>query len=863
LAQEAKQMASQAATMQIAVEGGDELGLKLGDEARSLAKEFESVIAAVNEATRKRGMVTAHVDALVSRYDLIKEQLKMSGGGVAMAQVLFSLERGLPSRHALKVDLESHKAELDGAYLSLIHITESLGEQAGLEQLVATHDSGGVGQIVSAREEALEKLRGQYGRLIRELAGLVGEERRYVDEISEVRGFLSEELFWMRSSPPLGLDTLAEVPAGLKWLTSGRHWAEFGEAHVLAFRQRPGGSSALGLIFILILLKRRAIFIMIKETGVATRRIETDRFGLTLNALFWSVILALPVPLLLGWTAWALGQYPEPSSWLQGLAKGMRILTWMAFVLSFVAAICHRKGVGVGHFRWPQKPLMQIRRAVIWFVLIYVPSAVLVSSCLYGDASRYFNSAGRVAFMLGLGWTAVIYSIFLREPARDDSGEGTESASKGGTPKVGTLWGRCYFVLALVCPCFLIVLSWLGFLFTALELQQILIATMAVAVAGILVYWVLLRWFMIRVRRLALAEFLELRRVRREAALLEKEGEPEDASYGEAEAEKLNVAAIGEQTRHLLRLVCSTGSLIAVGLLWSQIFPVFVIMDSVRVVGELTLFGLAKVALIIVITTVATRNVQGFIRLVLARATKMTPGTRTAFTTLCQYGLVAIGFAWVFNLLGLGWARFGWIATALSVGLGFGLQEVVANFVCGLVLLFERPIRVGDFVTVEGMTGKVTKIRMRATTIVNWDHQEFVVPNKNFITGTLLNWTLQDGTTRIVVTVGVAYGSDTDRAQEILLEVARAHPQVLDDPQPVATFEEFADSSLTLRLKAHIPHVDKRIQSLSELHSAIKKRFEEEGVEIAFPQRDLHLRTAGDWVLRAGAAGPVDGEESA
>jgi potassium efflux system protein len=218
-------------------------------------------------------------------------------------------------------------------------------------------------------------------------------------------------------------------------------------------------------------------------------------------------------------------------------------------------------------------------------------------------------------------------------------------------------------------------------------------------------------------------------------------------------------------------------------------------------------------------------------------------GTRVAIVTLCQYALIAVGLFFFFGALNVDWARFGWIAAALSVGLGFGLQEVVANFVCGLILLFERPVRVGDVVTVEGTTGKVSKIRMRATTIINWERQELVVPNKSFITGAILNWTLSNSVNRIIVAVGVAYGSDTEKARQLLLEVAADHPVVLEDPAPLASFEGFADSALTLQLRAYLPDTDNRLSIITQLHAEIDKRFAEAGIEIAFPQRDLHLRS--------------------
>lgn len=135
---------------------------------------------------------------------------------------------------------------------------------------------------------------------------------------------------------------------------------------------------------------------------------------------------------------------------------------------------------------------------------------------------------------------------------------------------------------------------------------------------------------------------------------------------------------------------------------------------------------------------------------------------------------------------------------ALTVGLGFGLQEIFANFVSGLILLFERPIRVGDIVTVDGTTGVVSRIQTRATTVTNWDRQDLIVPNKEFITGRLLNWTRSDHVNRIVINVGIAYGSDTELARRLIEEVLREHSEVLGDPPSIVTFEGFGESTLNL-----------------------------------------------------------------
>ena len=147
---------------------------------------------------------------------------------------------------------------------------------------------------------------------------------------------------------------------------------------------------------------------------------------------------------------------------------------------------------------------------------------------------------------------------------------------------------------------------------------------------------------------------------------------------------------------------------------------------------------------------------------------------------------------------------------------------------------------------------------MRATTITDWDRKDFIVPNKEFITGSLMNWTLSSPVNRLVIPVGVAYGTDTRMARDILLEIAEANPLVLEDPKPIASFEEFADSTLNLNLRCYLPNMDNRLRARTELCEAIDERFKAAGIEIAFPQRDLNLRAIDPTIFSAakGEIGP-------
>ncbi|MDA3806569.1 MAG: mechanosensitive ion channel [Thiomicrorhabdus sp.] len=185
----------------------------------------------------------------------------------------------------------------------------------------------------------------------------------------------------------------------------------------------------------------------------------------------------------------------------------------------------------------------------------------------------------------------------------------------------------------------------------------------------------------------------------------------------------------------------------------------------------------------------------------LLRFLPISAAVRYAISSLTQYIVVIIGFVLIFRALGIEWSNIQWLVAALSVGLGFGLEEIVANFVSGIILLFEQPMRVGDIVTVDGVSGKVSKIRIRATTIINWDRQELIIPNKQIITGQFINWSLADPVTRVRVPVGIAYGSDVTQALSLIQQAAEEHPKVLKDPAPSVIFCKFWRQCATVGIK--------------------------------------------------------------
>ncbi|MGV8080890.1 MAG: mechanosensitive ion channel family protein [Syntrophales bacterium] len=218
-------------------------------------------------------------------------------------------------------------------------------------------------------------------------------------------------------------------------------------------------------------------------------------------------------------------------------------------------------------------------------------------------------------------------------------------------------------------------------------------------------------------------------------------------------------------------------------------------------------------------------------------------GVRIAIGSIVKYALLTIGFVIILQTAGIDLSSITILFGALGVGIGFGLQNITNNFVSGLIILFERPIKVGDRIEVSGIAGDVVDISMRATTIVTNDNISIIVPNSEFISSTVINWSHTDRNVRFNFPVGVSYREDPLKIRELLLKIALDHPGVLKEPQPDVLFTEYGDSALMFNLRVWTSEYVNRPGVLkSQLYYEISRRFREAGVEIPFPQRDIHIK---------------------
>jgi small-conductance mechanosensitive channel len=221
-------------------------------------------------------------------------------------------------------------------------------------------------------------------------------------------------------------------------------------------------------------------------------------------------------------------------------------------------------------------------------------------------------------------------------------------------------------------------------------------------------------------------------------------------------------------------------------------------------------------------------------------------GVRISIGRLMHYAIVIAGFLLALSTLGFEISKITIMLSALSVGIGFGLQSIANNFVSGLILLFERPVRVGDVIQITGDWAEIKNIGIRATTVQTFDRADRIIPNADLISNEVTNWTLTNRQIRLIIPVGVAYGSDVDRVTQTLLACAQTNPEVEKRPAPKVLFLNFGESTLDFELRVYVADFDHRIDVRSALHHQIDRSFREAGIEIAFPQRDLHVRNVND-----------------
>ncbi len=712
-------------------------------------------------------------------------------------------------------------------------------------------------ELVRQRQEQIENVLEADEIYVAKVRALASAEDRLLGEAKAYDRLLVEYLLWLRSAEPTRLGDLFDLPSELR-IMFARARAEGLAGSVLDQLIRSPPFWLALIVAVALFWWRRALVAAIQTTGAGVGKPTTDGLEQTLRALALTLIVNASWPLVLATAGWQLQAAHQGTDLSHAVGHSLTRLALHLYILVTLEAICLSRGLAAVHFRWPQKNLELLRAQVRLLTWVLVP-AVLVA--LIAIDLSPANTGGILALLGFLaGYAALSWFLFrVFHPTR---GVLANLRSPGDYPLLTrTYW--LWYPVAVLYPLLLVGLAFGGYTYTAASESENLLHTLWFLLAIVLGNALALRWLQLTRRRLAYEAALERRQAALDAARMAGAepvgGEAADLQFEEPE---VDLAALSDDTRRLIRILVTVATFTGLYLIWSDSLPALRVFDQVALWHQtitvddeqrrvaVTLANLATALLIAVGTWILAARLPAALEMALLRRLSINAGSRYTVITLTTYVIVAVGVLLVLSTLGARWSQLQWLAAALTVGIGFGLQEIVANFISGLIILFERPIRVGDTITVGDTDGVVTKIRIRATTIRNWDRKELLVPNKEFITGRLLNWSLSDPVTRIVLVIGVAYGSDVDKALALMRKIAEANEHVVDDPAPYVTFDTFGDNALTLTLRAYVDSIDYRVSTITDLNLAINREFARAGISIAFPQRDVHLDTTEPFRVR-------------
>ncbi|NHC09026.1 mechanosensitive channel MscK [Stutzerimonas degradans] len=790
----------------------------------------------LNDLNQQNLRTRQQLDTLTQTDQALEEQISVLEGSLLLSKILYQQKLTLP-KVTLDKNLADEIADLRLYQFELNQAREKAGNaQSYVDQLLASQPAEQVTaelraallELLNTRNELLDRLNRTLNALLNESITLQLNQKQLHDTASALSATLDEQMFWIPSNKPLDLSWLASAPQRLERQLASIPWSSLLAELGAGLKERPLLFLPLLLAIAVLLWRRPAINAKLDALSRDVGHFRNDSQLHTPLALLLNLLLALPGALLLALCGYLLQMDARGQNLGLGAALYEMAQAWLVFYTAYRMLSPGR--VAELHFRWSKPQVTFLRDELRRLGLVVLTLVVAVSIAEQQPA----NLADDV---LGLLVIIACYALMSWRMARIlRKGPASENAPHGRL-----LLGMLFSVL----PLLLIGVVGMGYYYTALKLTERLIDTLY-----LLMLWVALEATLVRALTIA------ARRLAYQRALAKRQSSEEN---GNAETETLeepglDIEQVNQQSLRLTRLATFGLFVVALYWVWSDLISVVSYLDNVALyeftsgsgdtltTSAISLNDLLGALAIVVITLVLARNLPGLLEVAVLSRLNLAPGSAYATGTLLSYTLVGTGIVSTLSTLGVSWDKLQWLVAALSVGLGFGLQEIFANFVSGLIILFEKPVRIGDVVTIGNLSGTVSRIRIRATTITDFDHKEIIVPNKTFVTDQLLNWSLSDTVTRVTIRIGVEFGSDLEQVRELLFQAARENPRVLKDPEPQVFFLNFGESRLEHELRLHVRDLGDRNPVIDEINRRVDREFRERGIVIAFRQLDVHLK---------------------
>ena len=832
-----------------------DLNLNLGRELEELTLEHTDVKKEIES-------LQAQITALDEEFSLARETVAIEVHSEVIGLALRSQRQSLPSlpnyrrkssQRRLKMTTVRQKIlTIDRQRRDFVELDDNIKgiiKSLKIEPTSALEKS--IKEALQDRRDLLEKLQAGYQRYFKDLQKLDFNEQQLVTKADEFGEFLAAHLLWVRSSRILGFEDLRNLPSALAWLAGPGNWfrlpGDIWESFKSKIIQWLFGIAAV----VLLMSGRTWAAAAMESIDKRVGRIQKDSFLLTFKALLLTLVKVSAFPALMLMLGYQLVTFPGARTFTLAVGGGLTAAAWLLLKTRFLCDLCGRSGVGTIHFKWPREIRQTLLDNFRWWIPLTVPMEFVLNTIGKQPKNQYVDSLGRLVF-IAVMIANVVFLFRILRPSGEIGLFFNKRRQQGWFARMGYVW----YLLAMGLSIGIAVFAVTGYYYAASAFWYKVVQTLTFAVCLILVNGLFLRWLSITRKHISIEETK-----RKKKETLEKPG---DQFEVEQVAEKLPQGGepeldwdqIDEQTRSLIRNIMFFVTIFGLWIIWVRDFQALTIIDQIHLwnyhveiegvtkVLPITMADLIMAVAVTAITIFVYRDMPAAMELILKRLS-LDAGARYAIVAVCRYTVMVVGIIVALKTIGFSLSRLQWLVAGLGVGLGFGLQEIVANFIAGLIIFIERPFRFGDYVSVGDLDGTVTRIRIRATTITDWDRRELIVPNKEFITSRLINWTLSDPLTRLKIPVGIAYGSDTSLAKNLLLKIAHDHPAVMNDPQPAAYFLGFGDNSLNFELRIFVNKIDIRVSVTDELHMAIDEEFKKAGISIAFPQRDVHLDKIG------------------
>ena len=715
-------------------------------------------------------------------------------------------------------------------------------------------DRASLQTVMSNQRDILQRVVSTTSSRVTETANLYELQKEYLSKTNALKTLLDEKLLWVPSVPSIDFGWPAKVVKGIFTVFSLDNIADTFNIFLAQVRALWFLVLIFGLVMSACVMSRKALWADIVDRSRQVGRVQRDNYWHTPSVIFSCIVIALPFPLLFLLLSLMFEFSASPNPLMEGLADTFLYVALFSLFLLTWRAWDRDNSLFAAHYKLPENIRRSVNAHLRWFIpLAGISTGMIALTESSADANVYegFSLFAFVVTALSLSYFAFKILWSRRKVLSSNFGEDSFFSKYKG-PLTLILVGL---------PLTAALLSLFGYYDTASELLGRLFFSAWLFLLAYVVHGLIKRTILVAQRQIAFRQAVEKRdaaaRARAEKIEAKQRGE-ELPPAPPLDTSKIDVKAMSRQSSQLLNTLIVLGFAALMWIIWSDLLPALSIFNEVKI-GDyttqimdeagglrdvevpITLWSLIQAFVILGLTFIAAKNLPGFLEIFVLNRAGMDAGTRYAVTTILGYIIVAVGIIIGFDRLGLQWSQLRWIVTGLSVGIGFGLQKIIANFISGLIILFERPVRIGDYVTIGEQSGTVSRIQIRATTLMDLDNREILIPNEALISERVTNWTLSNAVTRLTVNVGIAYGSDTDKARDLMLETLKANSKVLEKPAPQVLFVGFGESSLDFELRVYLKCFDDRFPVRHMIHTDINRVLEKAGISIPFPQRDLNI----------------------